>query len=181
MSSPVSVPHVPARSRRVAAIAGAVIALTMVMAPTALAGKPESGPSPNDPVTLDGFCENSVDFRNTTLKGNESLFDPKHNGSQVWMTRGMGVSVVTDLVTGATYTFKGGYRFTVTWAPDGSYRVDGQGTDIIAWYFPGDDSDLGPGLWDIDGHLTEWYAADDSFLRATFSGAATDVCAALEG
>ena len=91
----------------------------------------------------------------------------------------MGISLVTNLATGATYSMKGGYQFSVTTAADGSVRVDARGTDIVAWYFPGDASELGPGLWDTNGHVTEWYAPDGSFVRATFAGVATDVCAAL--
>ena len=179
MSTPVPASQVVRRFRRAGMLAVGVLALSMVVAPATFAGKPDSSPSVDEPFTVDGVCTNEVAFSNTTIKGTDSLFDVKRNGSQRWMTRGMAVSLATDLHTGATYGMKGGFHFTVKWAADGSYRVDATGSDILAWYFPGDDSELGPGLWDISGHATEYYAADDTFLRATFSGRATDVCAAL--
>jgi len=169
------------RVRRVLAMAVIVITLSAFAVPTAMAGAPESSPAIDSPLTLDEVCTNPIHFANPKLKAKDSLFDAGRDGSQRLLTRGMGVSLVTDLVTGATYSFKGGFRLAFTFEADGSVRVDGSGTDILAWYFPGDDSELGPGLFDVNGHVTEWYAPDGSFIRATFHGKAIDVCAALEG
>jgi len=98
------------------------------------------------------------------------------HGSSRFMVRGMGVSRVTNLATGLVHNFQGGGRLTFVFAADGSMRVDGSGTDIIAWYFVGDDADVGPGVFDINGRLSEWYAPDGSFIRATFDGTATNLC-----
>ena len=171
------------RSRLAALIVGSANLLaSLALAPAALAGKPVTGPSANVPYVFAAGapCTNAVVFENTSINSRDSAFDPSRDGSWRLLARGSAVSQVVDQETGAVYAMRGGYRFLVTFAPDGSFRVDGDGTDIIAWYFPGDDSDLGPGLWDTDGHVTEWYAADGTFLKATFSGHATDICAALE-
>ena len=50
---------------------------------------------------------------------------------------------------------------------------------IFAWYLPGDDSDLGAGLFLVHGRIQEFYDTEGSFVRATFSGTAIDVCEAL--
>jgi hypothetical protein len=168
---------------RTIARAALIAALTLaVAAPAALAGKPVTGPSANFPYAFPAGapCTNAVVFENTSINSRDSAFDPARDGSWRLLTRGSAVSQAVDQETGAVYAMRGGYRFQVTFAADGSFRVDGAGTDIIAWYFPGDDSDLPPGLWDVDGRITEWYAADGSFLKATFDGHATDICAALE-
>ena len=155
--------------------------LSALAGSSALAAKPVTGPSPNNPYAFAAgeMCTNAVVFENTTLKARDSVFAVSKSGSQRILTRGMGVSRVVDQVTGATYHMKGGFGFRVTIAADGSVRVDGHGTDIIAWYYPGDDSDLGPGLFDINGSITEWYAPDGTFIKATAKGSATDICAAL--
>jgi hypothetical protein len=178
---------VPARTSRsrVAAIVtcGVTLLASLSLAPAALAGKPDTTPAANSPYTfLAGApCTNAVRFENTSLTARDTVFDPARDGSVRILSRGSAVSRAVDLTTGAIYPMRGGYTFITTLAADGSVRVDANGTDIIAWYFPGDDSDLGPGMWDTDGHVTEWYAADGSFIKARFSGHATDICAALEG
>jgi hypothetical protein len=163
---------------------GALIAaLTLlVAAPAALAGKPVTGPSANFPYAFPAGapCTNPVVFENTSINSRDSAFDPARDGSWRLLTRGSAVSRAVDQITGAVYWMRGGYRFLATFAPDGSFRVDADGTDIIAWYYPGDDSELGPGLWDTDGHVTEWYDPNGAFIKATFSGHATNICAALE-
>ena len=176
----------PARTSRSRASSAIVAVATLVavlaVAPAALAGKPVTGPSPNFPYAFPAGapCTNAVVFENTSINSKDSAFDPARDGSWRLLTRGSAVSQVVDQETGAVYSMRGGFHFQVTFAPDDSFRVDGAGTDIIAWYFPGDDSDLPPGLWDVDGRITEWYAPDGSFIKATFDGHATDICAALE-
>ena len=120
-------------------------------------------------------------FENTSINARDTVFDPARDGSFRILSRGSAVSRAVDQETGAVYPHARRLSFITTFAADGSVRVDATGTDIIAWYFPGDDSELGPGMWDINGHVTEWYAPDGSFIKATFSGHATDICAALEG
>jgi len=171
------------RSRLSSALVGvATLVVALALAPAALAGKPATGPAANFPYTfLAGApCANAVVFENTSINARDTVFDPARDGSFRILSRGSAVSRAVDQVTGAVYPMRGGYSFITTFAADGSVRVDATGTDIIAWYFPGDDSVLPPGLWDIDGRITEWYAPDGSFIKATFNGHATDICAALE-
>jgi hypothetical protein len=159
------------------------IALTAALAipAMALATAPTTTPTVAPPVSFAAgtLCDDAILFENVTVKGHDSLFAPGPHGDQRFLGRGFGSSIVTDLDSGNTLSFKGGVRITAVFAPDGSYRVDGSGTDILAWYFPGDDSELGSGIFHVTGHITEWYAADGTFIRATASGASVNVCDAL--
>ena len=85
--------------------------------------------------------------------------------------------MVTNDATGETATTSGGYMTWIVIDADGAVHVTGTGAHF-AWYFEGDVSDLAPGFWGIRGHATEEYAADGTFLSATFAGRATDFCAA---
>ena len=71
--------------------------------------------------------------------------------------------------------FKSGYRISIVFEADGTIEVDGTG-GLFAFYFEGDVSDLGPGLHSVSGHAHESYAADGTFLSATFSGHSTNLC-----
>jgi hypothetical protein len=171
------------RSRISSALVGvATLVVALALAPAALADKPVTGPSGNFPYAFPAGapCANAVVFENTSINARDSAFDPSRDGSSRLLTRGSAVSRAVDQETGAVYSMRGGYSITTRVAADGSIRVDAAGTDILAWYFPGDDSELGPGMWDTNGHVTEWYAPDGSFIKATFKGHATDICAALE-
>lgn len=85
----------------------------------------------------------------------------------------------TNVSTGAFLTSKGGGRATFTFEADGSVRVDISGAIIFAWYVPGDDVNVEPGLYQLQGHGTEWYAPDGTLIRAIVRGHAVDVCEAL--
>lgn len=171
------------RLRRTAAIAATVLTLTMVAVPTAIAAPPQHQPSVAPPIEFAAgeLCSDAIRFENTALRGKDTAFAPSPDGSERVLSRGYGASIVTDLDTGATYSFQGGVQFTFVFSADGSTRVDAQGRDFIAWYFPGDDLELGPGAFQVSGHLTEWYAADGTFIRATYSGKAVDLCETLAG
>jgi hypothetical protein len=161
-----------------------VAALAAMMLPAAvLAAPPQHSPTDVPPTVLDAGapCRDAMRFENLELNGKDTAFAPAPSGSQRFLSRGSGVSRVTDLDNGNVYDFRGGVRILVTVAPDGSVRADASGRDYIAFYLPGDDSTVGPGLFQMSGHLTEWYAPDGSFLRAEFHGTAVNLCEVLEG
>ena len=166
------------RLRRTAAIAATFLALSMVAVPTAFAAPPQHQPTVAPPIEFVAgeVCTDAIKFENTALRGKDTAFAPSPDGSERVLSRGYGASVVTDLATGATYSFRGGVQLTFVFAADGSTRVDAHGRDFIAWYYEGDDSELGPGLYQVSGTATEWYAADGSFIRATYTGVVTDLC-----
>jgi hypothetical protein len=167
--------------RQLVALSAGVVALLMIAVPVAIAAPPQHSPADN-PVTVFApgeVCADGIRFENFTLRARQTVFPSAADGSSRMLVRGMGVSRVTDLTTLATYDFTGGFQFNLTFAADGSFRVDAHGRDYVVWYLPGDDSELGAGLFQINGHATEWYAADGAFIRATYSGKATDLCAAL--
>ena len=66
-----------------------------------------------------------------------------------------------------------------TIAGDGSLRADATGRDFISFYLPGEPSVLGAGLFQLSGHVTEWYAPDGSYLGNAFSGTAVNLCNAV--
>ena len=72
----------------------------------------------------------------------------------------------------------GGSAIEYRFAADGSIIAIGTGL-LFAWYLPGDDSQLGPGLFLVNGRVREVYDTDGNFVSATFSGKAIDVCEAL--
>ncbi|HEX5828048.1 MAG TPA: hypothetical protein VFY23_11035 [Candidatus Limnocylindrales bacterium] len=169
--------------RTLAAVLIGTAVLSAGSVPVAQAAKPDRSPAVDEPIEFatGEVCAHAIRFENTVLRSSDTLFGPAPDGSQRLLGTGMAVSEVVDLVTLATYRMRGGFQFTYMFEPDGSIRVDGQGTGIIAWYYPGDNSELGPGLWDVDGRVTEWYAPDGTFIRASMSGGATDICGALAG
>jgi hypothetical protein len=177
-SVPVSV---TGRRFRAAAAGAIVVALSLAAAPTVLAAPPQHYPSAYPPIEFAAgeVCEDAIRFENLTLRSRDTAFVPAPDGDERYLSRGSGVSLVTNVRSGATYSFRGGVMGTLVFAADGSLRVDYSGNDFIAWYYPGDDSDLAPGLYQLSGHATEWYAPDGGFIRATFSGTAVDLCAAL--
>jgi hypothetical protein len=159
-------------------------AVGAAMLPAAvLAAPPQHSPTDVPPTVLDAGapCQDAMRFENLELNGKDTTFAPAPNGSQRLLSRGSGVSRVTDLDNGHMYDFRGGSRILITIDADGSVRADASGRDYIAFYLPGDDSTVGPGLFQMSGHLTEWYAPDGSFLRAEFHGTAVNLCELLEG
>ena len=137
---------------------------------------------PAAPVDLElpagDYCEHAVVLSNPTHKLHDTAYAPLPDGTFRYRSRGMATSRATDVVTGATLESGGGSALVFRFAADGSIFVQGTGL-LFVWYLPGDDSDLAPGLWLVHGRATETYAPDGSFIRATFSGHAIDVCAAL--
>jgi hypothetical protein len=115
------------------------------------------------------------------LRARDSLFDESASGSIRFLSRGFATQIVTNVANGNSLSFQGGYRVTSLVAADGSLRVDASGTGFVAWYLEGDNSELGPGLFHVSGHVTEWYDSDGTLIRATFRGTATNLCEALAG
>lgn len=164
--------------RRLIVVAATVVSLTILAAPAVLAAPPEHSPIFAPPVSFaEGeVCVDAILFENLTLRGKDTAFAPAPDGDARFVSRGSGVSRVTNLATGQTYMIQGGVRFAISFVADGSVRVDARGKDFILWYYEGDDSELSPGLYQVSGTATEWYAADGTFIRATYTGVATDLC-----
>jgi hypothetical protein len=166
---------------RVARALGAACIALVVLPAAVLAAPPEHAREEIVPLDLPAgtVCVDAVRFEDTTLRAMDTLFAPGPTGTQRFTGRGSGVSVMTNTDTGATYAWQGGFRITTTIYADGSIRADASGTDFIAYYFPGDPSEIGSGVFRVTGHLTEWYAADGTYLGNRVTGTAVDLCAAL--
>lgn len=167
----------PWRAVPVVLVLGACLAIPA----TTLATAPSTSPTVTSPISFAAgtLCHDEILFENLALNSRDSLFAPGPDGAQRLLQRGFGASRVTDEDSGNALEFKGGYAISIVFAADGTVRVDAAGTDILAWYFAGDDSELGAGIFHVTGRVTEWYASDGSFLRAAFSGTSTNVCDVL--
>jgi hypothetical protein len=144
-----------------------------------------SGPvvTPVDSPPIDfpagSVCSDAVRFENTRLTGTTTTYAPDRRGVTRIVTVGAGASLVTNESNHAKQRFSGWFIFTTVIAADGTARVDAYGTDFIVWYVPGDPSEIGPGLFRVQGHATEWYAADGTLTRASYTGKSTDLCAGV--
>jgi hypothetical protein len=169
------------RRWRAAVSAATLLGLSLVATPVALAAPPEHSPTIAPPIEFPAgdVCGDAVRFENTTLRGGDTLFAPAPDGSQRLLARGSGVSLVTNLATGATYEMQGGVQITLTFAADGSVRADAHGSDFIAYYLAGDPFELGQGLYRIKGRLTEWYDPSGALIAARYSGKVVDLCEAI--
>ena len=126
------------------------------------------------------ICDDGIVLTNPGFKAHDTAFAPHPDGSVRFSDRGRTPSLATDTTTGKTLFRRGGSSIVITTAGDGSIVADATGL-IFAWYLPGDDSELGAGLFLVNGHAQERYAPDGTFLSATFDGRATNVCEALAG
>lgn len=171
--------------RRAVAAVGLAVLMASLAAPATFAGRPGHRERPvtvpveAPPIEFpaDSPCADAVRFENTELHGTTTTFPVARDGSTTIITIGTGESLVTNLRTGAKTSFGGWFNVIVRIAADGSARVDAFGTDFIVWYLEGDPTDIGVGLYRVQGHATEWYAADGSLTRATHHGRVTDLCA----
>jgi hypothetical protein len=168
-------------SRAARAIGIAVVAAIALPA-AVLAAPPVHSPTiPADIVFAPGeICADGIVLSNPDLKALDTTFAPHPDGSYRIKERGRTPSLATDTTTGNTIFARGGSSITYTVAPDGSLVADARGL-VFAWYLPGDDSELGTGLFLLNGHAQEVYGPDGTFLNATFDGRATNVCEALAG
>jgi hypothetical protein len=158
-----------------------VIAAIAVPA-TVLAAPPEHAPGDPPPLLLAAgdACDFAVELSNPAYHARDTSFAPLPDGTTRFSERGMAASRATNIGTGATLDRRGGSAVLYRFAADGSIVARATGL-VFAWYLPGDDSPLGPGLWLVNGRVTETYGTDGGFLHATFSGTAIDACAALAG
>ena len=104
-----------------------------------------------------------------------TIFAPGPDGTVRIHSSGIGRNRIANLTTGASSTYQGGFSVNIRIEADGSIVFDGSG-DLTAFYFPGDNSELGPGLFEVHGHLVERYAPDGSLIAATYSGQARNLC-----
>ena len=107
---------------------------------------------------------------------NQLVFPVDANGDQLVRTTGHDVIVVTNADTGASITLRGGFRQDLIFRADGTIDVWINGTVLAAAGVP----DLGgPSMWWFRGHLHD--VLDATFTRTahSFTGNATDICAAL--
>jgi hypothetical protein len=156
--------------------------LALLLPGAAVAAPPEHAPAETVPFTLPGgdFCAHDVTLSNPAFKAKDTFYGPLPDGTARIRSRGMTASQATDETTGASVFRRGGSSITYAFAADGSLVATATGL-FFAWYLPGDDSDLGPGLWLVNGRAREVYDSEGNFVSATFTGTAIDVCEALEG
>ena len=161
------------------ALCAALVLVALVAGPS-LAAPPTHEYAPAGPIEFgDGeLCDFPLRLSTVVDRGKTTTFAPGKDGSQRIETRGFASSLLETLDTGKQVTYAGGYRLSFRFAGDGSVRVDGTGL-ITAYDFEGDVSELGVGIWSVEGHATEHYDSTGTFLFATFDGRATDVCALL--
>ena len=160
-----------------------VALLVLSMAPAAVAAQPThtATPLPPDLEFAPGEpCEHGILVRTWWMRTRSSEFPALPDGTVRMADRGAARSTLTDLETGATVEARGGSRLAFRLLPDGTTVVDGTGA-LLVWYFPGDPSELAPGVYLVNGHAREVYAADGTLLGATFDGRARNVCDLLGG
>ena len=103
----------------------------------------------------------------------------RRDGTVVTVIAGRSTLRVTNLEEPSNRRIVAGpYVYTQLAKVDGSLRVDVVGA-AIGFYFEGDPTNLGQGLWALRGHATEWYDAEGNLLQARFRGHSVDLCAAL--
>ena len=177
--------HVPERTSRYRTVARstAIAAFALVIAaPAALAAPPTHAPAVSIEVLVPGgdYCEHDVVLTNPTFRSHDTDFAALPDGTVRFRERGMASSRATDVATDAFIESKGGAAIVYRFAADGSVIAVGTGL-LFAWYLPGDDSELGAGLFLVNGRVREVYDTDGTFVSSTFSGSAIDVCEALAG
>jgi len=157
-----------------------VVALFVSAAPVAAGGPPvhSSEPAPPNQFAAAELCPFAVEFGATTDRSKQTTFAVKKDGSQRFLDRGFAAGYATNLETEMTIDHAGGYMISVVINADGSVQADGHGR-FFAYYFAGDRSDIGVGLFAVEGHVTEWYSADGMLIGTRTTGHVTDLCEAL--
>ena len=165
---------------RLVRVIGLAAAVALLLPAAALAAPPQHAPAEPPDLVLPGgdFCEHDVVLSTPTHRLHDTAFAPLPDGTARFVERGMAATRATDVTTGAVLDTKGGSSLVFRFAADGSLVVAGTGW-IFVWYLPGDDSDVGPGLFLVHGRATETYDTEGTFVKATFTGTAMDVCEAL--
>lgn len=167
------------RFRRTGAAMALAIALAGIAAPAAFAAEPVTVPmepsvsefGPNE------VCEDAVRVETPRLRGTTTTFPKGRNGVVLDISVGYATTLVTNVESRATYTFRGSFLISIVTFRDGSQRADAFGPGVWAWYLAGDPSELGTGLFQIKRHASETYDAAGNMVKATADGPTTDLCA----
>ena len=165
------------------AIPGLALVAALASAPAGLAAPPSHAPTPLPPdleFAPGEACEHGILVHTWWMRTRSSEFAALPDGTVRLADRGAARSTVTDLQTGATIEARGGSRLAFRLLPDGTTVVDGTGA-LLVWYFPGDPSELAPGVYLVNGHAQETYAPDGTLVGATFDGRARNLCELLGG
>ena len=158
------------------------LVLTIAAVGPAAAAKPfHENPGPQPPIDLAAgeVCDFAITIAAPSDISKTSVWE-QDDGTVRILSRGFAEGTATNTDDDITYTHNGGYRIEVVIHPDGSADVTASGR-FFAWYVPGDAVvGLSTGLFAVDGHGSESYAADGSFIGAEFRGGhAVDLCEAL--
>lgn len=158
------------------AVVLATLSSTLAIAPVAAAG-PEKVPNGASTVVFDAgtLCPFEVVW-DIPAVGSTLIFPVKANGDQLIRQVGPMIITVTNTDSGAAMDIRGGIKQDLVFHADGSLDVYISGA-VIAGYFPTDIG--GPAMWFYRGHLNDVVTADFTAVGHTFSGNATDLCAAL--
>jgi hypothetical protein len=153
---------------------------TLVLATSVLGAKPAITPAPYPPLAFPAgsVCDFAISGTTSIDQTVKKVFSPDSRGTQRIMLSGHLAGTLTSPYASLTSNFTD--QVIIRISSNGSTRVDAHGR-ILAFYFAGDPSELGQGLFLVVGHLTEFYAADGTLLSATASGQVTDLCATLAG
>ena len=108
--------------------------------------------------------------------GSTMVYPVTADGDQLVRQAGRMLTTVTNSASGASIDLKGGMKLDLVFHSDGSLDAHISGT-ILAGYFPTDVG--GPSMWFYRGHLHDVLMADFTAVGHSFSGHATDLCAAL--
>jgi hypothetical protein len=157
----------------------AAACLLAMTASPALAAKPEKSPLEGFTVTFPAgvLCDFSVEW-SIAAGGNQLVFPERRNGDVVVRSVGRARGTVTNLDSGPELSvrFRGGIRQDLVFHADGTLDAIINGT-VLAGYFPTDVG--GPSMWLFRGHLHDRLDATFTATAHSFSGNATDLCAAL--
>jgi hypothetical protein len=168
-------------SRRVRVFASSFVVAFVALGigvSTAAAAGPDHSKVPGFTATFPAgeVCPFTTTWDAPETNVNQLVFPVDANGDQLVRTSGHGVTVVTNADTGASITLKGGFRQDLIFRADGTIDVWINGTVLAAAGVP----DFGgPSMWWFRGHLHD--VLDATFTRTahSFTGNATDICAAL--
>ncbi len=122
------------------------------------------------------YCPFTVTWDVKPSTNNQLVFPVDASGDQLVRITGHDNTVVTNADTGASITFKGGFRQDLIFHADGTVDVWINGTILAAYGIP----DFGgPSMWWFKGHLHDTADATFTGTSHAFVGNATDLCAAL--
>jgi hypothetical protein len=164
----------------VRAIRRAVVLATFTSAlaigPAAAAG-PEKVPNGASTIVWEAgtLCSFEVAW-DIPAVGSTLIFPVTANGDQLIRQVGPMIMTVTNTDSGAVMDLRGGVKLDLVFHADGSLDAHISGA-VTAGYFPTDIG--GPSMWFYRGHLHDVLTADFTAVGHTFTGNATDLCAAL--